>query len=113
MHKYYAKATVCHEGHKHPSKREAIRCDELHLLQACGQIANLEYEPFFGFEINGVQLKHENGRRMGYRPDFAYTEASERVVEDVKSKATMTEAFTLRAALFRHLYPDIELRLVK
>lgn len=110
-HKYHAKATTCHEGHGHPSKRESSRCDELHLLQACGQIANLRYEPTFYFTINGVLLKHKNGRRANYKPDFTYTENGQKVAEDVKGFAARD--FPLREALFRHLYPEIELRVVK
>jgi hypothetical protein len=110
-HKYGAKASVCHEGHKHPSKREAIRCDELHLLQACGQITNLKVEPQFYFVIEGNQLKHAKGRRAGYKPDFTYTEHGKQVAEDVKGMTARD--FPLRIALFQHLYPNIELRVVK
>lgn len=112
-HKYGAKATTCNSGHKHPSKREAARCDVLHLLQRAGEITDLEVEPMFYFVIDGVQVKHPNGRRLGFKPDWAYTEAGNRIAEDLKSEPTKTEAFVLRAALFRHLYPEIELRLTK
>jgi hypothetical protein len=110
-HKYKAKGSVCHEGHKHPSKREAVRCDELHLLQACGQITNLRVEPQFFFVVNGSQLKHAKGRRAGYKPDFFYVEDGQEVAEDVKGFAARD--FPLRSALFRHLYPNVELRVVK
>ena len=112
-HKYRAKPTVCIHGHKHASKREAARCVELHMLQQAGEIADLEVEPQFWFVINGQQLKHQNGRRAGYKPDFGYTERGSDVVEDIKSDATITEAFTLRATLFRALFPAVELRVVK
>jgi len=110
-HKYRARATECHEGHKHPSKREAVRCDELHLLQACGQIADLEVEPSFFFVIDGAELKHAKGRRAGYKPDFSYTENGKKIAEDVKGMTARD--FPLRRALFEHLYPEIELRVVK
>lgn len=113
-HKYHAAATVCQKGHKHPSKREAKRCDELHLLERAGQIAMLRVQPQFWFVIDGKQVKHANGRRVGYKADFAYAELPglNDVVEDVKSSATMTEASVLRLALFRALFPDVELRIV-
>ena len=110
-HKYHAQRTPCSQGHSHPSKREAKRCDELHLLQACGQIANLQVEPQFWFEIAGKPLKLRNGRRAGYKPDWSYTEKGQSVAEDVKGYAARD--FPLREALFRHLHPDIELRVVK
>lgn len=111
--KFYAKKTTCAHGHKHASKREAARCAELHLLQRAGEIEDLEVEPQFWFVIEGSQVKHGNGRRAGYKPDFAYTEKGLNVVEDVKGGPTQTEAATLRMTLFRHLFPAIELRVVK
>lgn len=111
-HKYFARRTPCQHGHSHPSTKEARRCNDLHLLLRSGHIAELQVEPFFPFVIGGKEAKHLNGRRIGYKPDFQYREAGKLIVEDVKSPATMTEAATLRMALFRHLYPEIELRTV-
>lgn len=112
QHKYRAIRTPCNQGHSHPSKREARRCDELHLLQRSGHISELHVEPPFLFVIDGRQVKFPNGRRAGYKPDFGYLESGQKVVEDVKSSATMTEAAALRLTLFRHLFPEIELRIV-
>jgi hypothetical protein len=110
--KYGAKRTDCNHGHKHASGREAKRCNELHLLLWAKEITNLRVEPQYWFHINGEQVKHPNGRRVGYKPDFAYIEKLQDVCEDVKSSATMTEAAVLRMTLFRALFPEIELRLV-
>lgn len=110
--KYGAKRTSCHAGHSHASRKEAGRCNELHLLQKSGHISELQVEPLFLFTIDGRQIKHPNGRRVGYKPDFAYRENGRKVAEDVKSRATMTEAATLRIAIFRALYPDVDLRIV-
>jgi hypothetical protein len=65
------------------------------LLLRSGLIKSLQIEPQFWFQINGQQVKHPNGRRVGYKPDFGYTEKGRQVVEDVKSSATMTEAAVL------------------
>ncbi|QQN73935.1 DUF1064 domain-containing protein [Croceicoccus sp. YJ47] len=111
MHKYRAKPTTCIHGHKHASKREAVRCVELHLLQQAGQIGDLEIEPTFTFQINGKPLKMENGQAAKYRPDFIYTENGQDIAEDVKG--FVVRDFPLRAALFRALYPTIELRVTK
>jgi hypothetical protein len=112
--KYHARRTPCSHGHNHASGREAKRCGELHLLQRAGAIASLRIEPQFWFVIDGKQMKHPNGRRVGYKPDFAYIEVPglKDVAEDVKSSATMTEAAVLRIALFRALFPDFELRVL-
>jgi hypothetical protein len=109
-HKYGAKATTCDRGHAHPSKKEARRCAQLHLLERAGQISELQYEPQFWFELNDAVLKHDNGRRVGFRPDFGYVEGGRKVAEDVKSSATRTEAYVLRSVIFRALFPEWELR---
>ena len=111
--KFYAKRTACQQGHSHASKREAARCGELYLLLRSGHISALVVEPQYWFEINGSVVTHGNGRRAGYKPDFGYIENGKHVVEDIKSGPTMTEAAMLRIALFRHLFPHIELRVVK
>lgn len=110
--KYGAKKTNCSHGHKHDSKKEAARCDELHDLWAAGQIGNLVNQPQFWFCINGQQVKHENGRRVGYRPDFSYSQDGTEVVEDVKptSKFAMSKDYPLRKAIFKALYPSITFR---
>ncbi len=124
--KFGAKGCACSAGHQHPSKAEARRCDQLHLLARAGVIRDLEVQPQFWFvipvvrEVNGKvevsheQVKHEGGRRVGYRADFAYREARtdgafRHVVEDVKG-AYRDDAWTLRKAIFRALFPAIELR---
>jgi hypothetical protein len=109
--KYGAEKSFCAQCHKHDSKREAARCDELHILWAAGVIADLVIQPQFWFIINGSQVKHDNGRRCGYRPDFSYTEGGQDCVEDVKGMVTAD--FTLRKAIFKALFPTIEFRQTK
>lgn len=111
MSKYGATKTVCVHGHTHASKREAKRCVELHLLLRAGQITGLVVEPTFNFEVNGAPLLMSNGHKAQYRPDFTYIEKGRVVAEDVKG--FVVRDFPLRAALFQHLHPEIELRVVK
>lgn len=106
--KYGAKKTHCAHGHKHDSKKEAARCDELHNLWAAGQISDLVVQPQFHFVIDGKQVKHENGRRVGYRPDFSYVHDGQQVAED--SKGFITADYVLRKAIFRALFPHIVFR---
>ncbi len=111
--KYSARKTGCNNGHMHASGKEARRCNDLHLLQQGRAISDLAVEPQFWFTIHGVQVKHPNGRRAGFKPDFRYIENGRYVVEDVKGgNATKTEAFALRWALARAMWPEIEWRLV-
>ena len=107
--KFSAKKTPCSHGHVHDSKAEAKRCGELHLLQRGGAIEALEVQPQYWFVINGVPVIHENGRRCGYRADFAYVERGERIVEDVKG-GYADAAWTLRKAIFRACFPSLTLR---
>ena len=108
--KYGAKKSGCQHGHTHDSIREAVRCNELHLLQMAGHIAMLRVHHQFWFVINGKQVKHPNGRRVGYKVDFFYSELPSLVDVAEDSKGVRTEAYVLRAALFRALFPMIELR---
>jgi hypothetical protein len=103
--KYHAKRTQCGGGHTHPSKAEAKRCDELRLLERAGQIHRLEYEPQYWFSINGVQVKHENGRRVGYKPDWRYFQGDRQIVEECKGFRTAD--YVLRLAIFKALFPYV------
>ena len=116
--KFGAKRTTCPHGHKHDSGAEAKRCAALHLLQRAGTIRALEQQPvYFLHNRDGSQIRFENGRAARFKPDFRYEElrrdgAWHLVVEDVKSPVTMTEAFQLRAALWRSEHPGMDLRIV-
>ena len=106
--KYRAVKSQCGAGHTHDSKREAIRCNELHALQAAGAITDLVVHPQYWFVINGRQLKHANGRRVGYKSDFEYTENGAKITEDVKG--VIVRDWPLRRAVFIALFPDHQLR---
>jgi hypothetical protein len=108
--KYRARKTICRQGHQHPSAKEAKRCDELHLLLKGGQITALVYEPTYELHLDGKPIKMGNGHTARYRPDFTYCENGKIVAEDVKGFTVRD--FPLRAAVFRHCYPSIELRVV-
>ncbi len=109
--KYRAVKANCNAGHTHDSKREAIRCNELHALEAAGEISDLMIHPQYWFVINGRQLKHPNGRRVGYKSDFEYVENGMLVTEDVKG--VVVRDWPLRRAVFKALYPNHDLRETK
>ena len=111
MSKYRARKTPCAHGHVHASAREAKRCGELHLLLRAGEIGALVVEPTFILELDGEPIRMGSGHKAKYRPDFTYEERGRVVAEDVKG--FIVRDFPLRAALFRHCYPNIELRIVK
>lgn len=86
-------------GIRFDSKRESERYAVLLLAERAGEISGLECQPTYRFEIGGVLI----GK---YRPDFRYidTETQAVVVEDVKSKPTMTQAYRLRKKLMLALH---------
>lgn len=109
--KYRAVKSTCNHGHTHDSKGEAQRCNDLHLLQDAGEISRLKDKPKFYFSINGVQLKHGNGQRVGLTADFEYFEGDKHIVEDFKG--FVVRDWPLRKAVFCALYPYITLREVR
>lgn len=115
MKKWKAKKAYCVNGHKHDSMSEAKRCDELHSLLAAGYIEDLLVFPQFWFVINGRQVKHDNGRRVGYKADFEYTDNGRQIVEDVKpgNKAADSRDWPIRKALFKALFPHHDLREIR
>ena len=100
FHKYKAQRTICQQGHSHPSKAEAKRCDELHLLQKAGLIHRLEREPSFPVTINGIKV-------FTYKADFSYFTDSERVIEDVKGM--VTPIYRLKKKAVEAYYPGVKI----
>jgi hypothetical protein len=106
--KYGAKKAHCNLGHTHDSRKEARWCNDLHLLAKAGAISDLVTHPQFWFVIDGKQVKHRNGRRVGYQADFAFVENGRQVVVDAKGFSVRD--WPLRRAIFEALFPDHELR---
>lgn len=104
--KYHAKKTECRHGHLHDSKKEAQRCNELHLQQCGKQIKDLQTQ--VRFELLPSLKRHGKTieRKVDYIADFVYIRNGHKVVEDVKGMRT--DAYKLKRKMFRHRYPDIE-----
>jgi hypothetical protein len=101
MNKYRAVKKLAADGTACDSTKEARRWDELKLRERCGDILALQAHPTFEFVVNGVMV----GR---FTPDSQYVlKTGEVIVEDVKSKATRTEAYMLRKRLFAALYSPL------
>jgi len=109
--KYHAiKTTV--DGIVFASAKESRRYQELKLLERAGEITGLELQPKFKFSVDGRPVlirseRYPNGRQASFRADFAYFDrkTQKRVVEDVKSRATATEAYKIRRALVEAMFP--------
>lgn len=114
--KFHAKKTSCAYGHPHDSKKEAQRCNELHLLQEEGIISDLQIQVPFDLlpftEYPKLTLPRRwlpkgckalgNERKITYKADFVYQAEGFRIVEDVKGKRTPD--YILKRKMFRSLY---------
>ena len=96
------------------SKKEARRYDELLLLLRAGKIRNLRLQAQYTLQESYLTETGERVRAIRYIADFAYERAADPdsagnihwlpVVEDVKSQATKTEKYKIKAKLFRERY---------
>lgn len=109
FNKYGAKKAHCSAGHEHDSGREAKRCNELRLLERAGEISHFQTQEQFWFEINGAQVKHDNGRRVGVKLDFLYRDTTGNLIAE-DSKGFVVRDWPPRKAIFKALFPHIELR---
>ena len=89
------KTTV--DGIEFDSKAEAERYSELRWLEKAGKIKNLERQPRYDLEVNGVKIGF-------YKADFRYWDqaSSQQIVEDVKGMRT--PVFAIKAKLMKALH---------
>ena len=100
--KYNAIRTVV-DGFTFASKAEARRYGVLKLMQEAGEISELSLQPRIPLMVNGQKI----GNYIG---DFKYIENGETIIEDVKSKPTMTSIYRLKKKILLTLDPPISIR---
>lgn len=83
-------------GIKFDSRKEAKRYEELMFLRQAGEIDNLKLQPQFTLQESYMTPEGERIRAIRYVADFSYTQGSQMVVEDVKSKATKTKDYRMK-----------------
>ena len=119
MNKFHAKKAECRQGHKHDSGKEAQFCAELRLRQIAGEIESYEVQKKFtlqpGFQMRPIDQSHvhpwkrrgEAVRAITYTADFAvkHPDGTTEFI-DVKSKATVTEAFRIKWRLLQFIYKE-------
>lgn len=85
------------DGVTFDSIAEAARYRELKFLERAGEIQGLRLQPEYPLHVQGFLV-------CKYRGDFAYIENGKSVVEDVKSPATCTPLYRLKAKLMLAIY---------
>lgn len=92
------------------SEAEAQRGQELLQLQQAGTITDLEFQVSYTL-LEGFRDRQGTWHRpITYIVDAQYREGGRLIVEDTKGHKT--DKFRIKEKLFRHRYPDIELRLI-
>lgn len=100
--KYGANHAMCCQGHVHDSKKEAQRCNELHLLMRAKQISNLEIQKKYELVPARKYTGMANERAVTYIADFVYMENGKLVVEDCKGYRT--KEYIIKRKLFKDKY---------
>ena len=122
--KYRSKKCNCLQNHIHDSKREANRCNELHLLLRAGEITDLKQQVKYvliptQYEYTG--LLYSKGAKTGqpkpgkvlekecaYYADFDYYDKSgKHIVED--TKGVKTKDYIIKRKLMLHVH-NIKIR---
>ncbi len=88
------------DGITFDSKKEASRYGELKMLAKSGYIENLRLQPEFPLMVNGKKI----GK---YVADFSYFKNGVKIIEDVKSKATMTPVYRMKKKILATYDPPI------
>ena len=99
--KYHAQKTTV-DDITFDSKKEAMRYQELRLLERAGEIKNLQLQvPYVLIE------KSKHGRAIKYIADFVYEKKGQTVVEDCKG--FRTDTYKLKKRLLAEKY-EIEIK---
>lgn len=93
------------------SKAEAAHYQALKLRELAGEITDLRVHPRYRLMDGSRDGQGKAIRPIDYIADFEYREAGALVTVDVKG--VETEAFRIKAKLFRQRYPTHRLELVK
>lgn len=104
------------------SKREAERYDELLVMLRAGKISNLKLQPTFTLQESYITPEGERIQSIKYVADFYYEktfvypvwndvegkydehELIEKIVEDVKSKATRTPQYIMKRKMMQEKF---------
>lgn len=84
---------------------EAVRLEQLLALQEAGEISDLQCQPRFALVVNNQHITN-------FRPDFLYRRPNG--VDQVEEvKGMIMEDYRLRMLLFKALYPQFHVEVIK
>ena len=104
MNKYHNRKVRTSDGILHDSRKEAVRWEELKLMQKAGVIKDLKRQ--VGFVL--IPTQYEEGkkkvaeRECSYIADFTYYENGKLVVED--TKGVKTREYIIKRKLMRYIH---------
>lgn len=88
---------ICGEKpHRFPSKLECRRYCELHIMEACREISDLELQPRFPIIVNNIKVGE-------YRSDFRYKEKDGTVIVE-EAKGFRTPVYKLKKKIIEAQY---------
>jgi hypothetical protein len=93
--KYSAQKTI-RDGITFHSKREALRYQDLVLLQRSGEITGLELQVKFSLDVNGIHIAN-------YFADFRYKDKKGKVITE-DSKGMKTPVYQIKKKLMRAIH---------
>ena len=100
----YRNTKVVIDGEKFDSKHEAERWIELKYMERAGLIYGLQRQVKIELVPNIYEDKKCVQRAAHYIADFSYMRGGEKIIEDAKSPATITDVYKLKKKLVRWLY---------
>lgn len=105
--KYKSKKTICNQMHKHASKKEAHRCDELTILEGQGKIKELKQQPIFPVQ-HKFKFQGKTIRPIAYVADFSYFDCGKEryVIED--TKGFKTPIYLIKIKLLKFKMKDVK-----
>ena len=107
---------MCRQGHLHDSKRESLRCNDLHLMLKTKppMIKDLKQQPKFTLLEKFVyRATGKKIRAITYKADFSYwdNEKGIQVVEDCKGFSNNT--YKLKKKMLLNIIKDSEILFIE
>lgn len=117
--KYKSQKCKCGFGHTHDSKKEARRCNELHIMEKAHEISGLrvqekfelipaQYEPTGELYVKGTKKGEAKMRCIeqacSYTADFVYFDERKKKIIIEDTKGYRTKEYIIKRKLMRFKY---------